>query len=68
MAQKHKYIGKSERFKKVFEYKTNKLKTLWAFQRNKIGAFYEDERKCALALDLYLIHNGEEPINVLKRK
>jgi hypothetical protein len=32
------------------------------------GKFYNTERDAAKAVDVFLINNGREPVNVLKRK
>ena len=68
MPQKHKYIGKSKKYKKVFEYRSKRNVQLFAFQRNEKGCYYEDERECAIALDIFTIKNGGDPINILKKK
>ena len=71
-----KHLGKTE-YTHVYKCLTGKNKVVYNFHicrrtRSKdmsIGSRnYDNIRDCAIAVDLWLINNGEEPVNILKKK
>jgi len=69
-----KWAGKSNNYKGVYIRKCNKTQEL-VYEAHiyiKGKSFYKyglnSEREAAIKVDLFLIENGLEPVNILKRK
>lgn len=58
------YVGPSQ-YQHVFEY-TSGFRARLA--RLKVSKTYKTEREAALRIDMALIKNGEEPVNIIKKK
>lgn len=64
-----KYIGKSKKYKYVYEYLSNKGNSI--FQGGVVGYKkfgFKNERDCALWVDKQLLLKGKKPVNILVRK
>lgn len=57
----------NSKFKHVSIYKDFRGEIFYVVRGNKANAF-KDEREAAKSVDLYLIKQGKEPVNILKRK
>jgi len=56
------------KFKCVYGVKHGE-KIYWrAYKKGKFRCSYKTEREAAKAIDLFLIDEGKEPVNILKRK
>lgn len=64
-----KYLGKSEKYKRVYVYQHKRNKN-FMYKASVLGInkFVEDEREAARIVDIKLMNSGKEPLNIFKRK
>ena len=71
---KFEYSNKSPKYKYVYYYSAiNRGKTCimfraWIQGKNGFLKTYMEEKEAAIAVDIFLISKGKEPVNILKRK
>lgn len=69
MRRFQKSIRKSDKYKYVYLRQMDSGDLMWAAQMESTRiSYHKDERKAAMAVDMYRISIGKEPINILVRK
>lgn len=66
MASRSRYIGKSKKYRNVYEYINTEGRSTYTAKTpygEKWG--FLKERDCALCVDKILISNGKKPVNIL---
>ena len=67
-SKKPKYLGKSDKYKGVYRVELSNIPYWYASQGKYKKTGFETEREAGLWVDMRLIEEGEEPVNILKRK
>ncbi len=67
MAHRLNYVGKSDKYKNVYQYQTATKLPRWQAKIADRSSFHDKEKTAAMVIDKTLIQMGKSPVNVLKK-